>query len=280
MNKRSNLEGQKFNRLLVLRKIDTGKKMTYYECLCDCGNRHVANGAMIKSGHIKSCGCLQREITSERLKAHGFSKTRLYRVWQGMINRCRNPKHDYYSSYGGRGIEVCNEWKNDFLTFRKWSLENGYDENAKFSECTIDRIDNNGNYEPSNCRWISSREQSINKRTTIMIEIDGETKPLIVWAEEFGLNPTTLKSRLKRGLVTKEDLSKPLIDTKHTTSKYITFNGKTLDQAGWAREIGISPTSLGKRLKNPNWTLEKALTTPPIQKKETVNYRKDRRDLH
>lgn len=277
---RSNLEGQKFNRLLVLRKIDTTKRMTYYECLCDCGKLHIANGAMVKSGHIKSCGCLQREITSKRAKTHGFSKTRLYRVWQGMINRCRNPKHDYYASYGGRGIKVCNEWKNDFLSFRKWSLENGYDENAKFSECTIDRIDNNGNYEPSNCRWISSREQSINKSTTIMFEIDGETKPLIVWAEEFGLNPATLKSRLKRGFVTKEDLSKPLIDTKHTTSKYITFNGKTLDQAGWAREIGISPTSLGKRLKNPNWTLEKALTTPPVQKKETVNYRKDRRDLH
>lgn len=274
---KSNLVGQKFNRLLVLERVDSGKKMSYYQCLCDCGNYHIANGAAIKSGHIKSCGCLQKEITSKNSKTHGLSKTRLYRVWQGMISRCRNKNHDFYSSYGGRGIDVCEEWKNDFNAFRKWSLENGYDENARFSECTIDRIDNDGNYEPNNCRWISSKEQSINKRTTKMVEIEGEIKPLVVWAQEFGLHPATLKSRLKKGLLSKKELSKPLVDTKHTTSKYITFNGKTLDQAGWAREIGITPTSLFRRLNNPNWTLEMALTTPPISRKDSVKYRNDRR---
>ena len=279
MNKKSNLEGKKFNRLLVIRKVDVGKPMTYYECQCDCGNLHIANGAMIKSGNIKSCGCLQKEILSRSSKTHGFSKTRLYKVWQGMINRCRNPKHEYYSYYGGRGIEVCNEWKKDFLVFRKWSLENGYDENAEFSECTLDRIDNNGNYEPSNCRWVSMKEQSRNKSTTSYAEIDGITKSVIEWAEEFGINPRLLSDRLKAGWKTKSELSKPPVDIRHTTSKYITFNGKTLDQAGWAREIGISPTSLGKRLKNPNWTLEKALTTPPIPKCETIKYRKDRKKI-
>ena len=112
-----------------------------------------------------------------------------------------------------------------------------------------------------------------------MVEIDGKTKPLIEWAEEFGLHPSTLKSRLKRGWTSMEEISKPLVDTKHTTSKYITFNGKTLDQAGWAREIGITPTTLGRRLKNPNWTLEMTLTTPPIPRKESSKYRKDRRNI-
>lgn len=270
MNKKSNLEGQKFNRLLVMRKVDVGKSMTYYECLCDCGNLHIANGAMIKNGHIKSCGCLQKEVASKNSKTHGLSKTRLYRVWRGMITRCENPKSDYYHIYGGRGIRVCDEWRKSFLLFREWALSNGYDESADFSKCTLDRIDNDGNYEPLNCHWVSMKEQAKNKSNTLNIEIEGVSKPLFVWAEEFKLNPETLKYRLKRGWNTKAELSKPPVDIRHTKSKYITFNGKTLDQAGWAREIGISKTSLGNRLKNPNWTLEKALTTPPVPKSETI----------
>jgi hypothetical protein len=276
INKKSNLEGQKFNRLLVLRKVDVGKSMTYYECLCDCGNLHIANGAAVKKGNIKSCGCLQREIASKNSKTHGFSKTRLYRVWRGMITRCENPNSDYYYSYGGRGIKVCPEWRHDFLSFRKWSLSNGYDENAKFSECTLDRIDNDGDYEPSNCRWVSMKEQSKNRRVTVFVEIESVYKPLVDLSEEFGVNYGTLRSRIARGVKTKEELLAPPKDIRHTTSKYITFNGVTLDQAGWARKIGITPTSLSRRLKNPNWTLEMALTTPPISKENTYKYRKDR----
>ena len=276
MGVRSNLEGRKFNRLLVLRKVNNGKRMTYYECLCDCGNYHIANGAMIKSGRIKSCGCLQREKASEISKTHGLSKTRLYRVWRGMITRCENPKSDYYYIYGAKGVSVCDEWRKDFVSFVKWALENGYDENAEFSKCTLDRIDPNGNYEPNNCRWVDMHEQGLNKSNTQMLTIDGITKPLLTWAKENGIHVATLKSRIERGIDPKEALTMPLIDTRHTTSKYITFNGITLDQAGWARKIGISKTSLGRRLKNPNWTLEMALTTPPVSKQDTIKYRKDR----
>lgn len=126
-------------------------------------------------------------------RSHGGTGTRLYVIWRNMKARCTKSYAAKYKNYGGRGISICNEWLNDFETFRNWSLSNGYSD-----DLTLDRIDNNGNYEPNNCRWVSNSEQQHNKRTNRMITFHGETKTLTQWAREKGLSVKSLETRLGR----------------------------------------------------------------------------------
>lgn len=171
MPKFKDISGQRFG-LLVAQKpiiVRTSKRTRIkWECKCDCGNITVVTGSNLTSGHTKSCGCLNSKMTSERNKVimvvHGGVNDRLYEVWGSMKKRCNNPNDKSYKNYGGRGIKVCKEWDENYLSFKKWAYKNGYDENAPHGECTIDRIDVNGNYEPNNCRWISNAEQQKNKR--------------------------------------------------------------------------------------------------------------------
>lgn len=140
------------------------------------------------------------------------SKTKLYRVWRGMINRCCNPRMIYYQRYGGRGIKICQEWLNSFDSFEKWAYSTGYDEKAKRGECTIDRIDTNGNYEPSNCRWVSMKEQQNNRSNNHYVEIDGKTMTLSEWgqAEYYEASLPTIKTRIRRGWSDKDAITKPV----------------------------------------------------------------------
>lgn len=150
--KAGNLQGKRFGRLTALR--DSGKRAcgcVIWACLCDCGNFTEVSSNSLKRGDTRSCGCLKRE----KMFKHGGTKTRLYATWKGMKRRCYSPKFRNYKCYGGRGIQVCTEWKNDFIAFRNWALNNGYADNL-----TIDRIDNNGNYEPSNCQFLTRPENS------------------------------------------------------------------------------------------------------------------------
>lgn len=158
------LTGKRFGRLLVLEYSHTNAhREPYWVCQCDCGNRVTTRGANLKNGQTQSCGCLRRERASEANKIHGMRFTRIHGVWSGMIERCENPKHKGYKSYGGRGITVCDEWRKDFVSFKNWAYTNGYDEKAEYGQCTLDRIDVNGNYSPDNCRWVSMAEQNKNK---------------------------------------------------------------------------------------------------------------------
>lgn len=163
---RTHLLGERFGRLLVTNETDlrNGRRIVW-ECLCDCGNKVFATSYDLTSGHTKSCGCLMRETVSAMFSKHHKENPRLYGVWKGMRARCNNPNHDAYKNYGGRGIRVCDEW-NDYRNFLAWAVKNGYDENAKTGDCTIDRINNDGNYEPDNCRWVDMKVQSHNKRTS------------------------------------------------------------------------------------------------------------------
>lgn len=151
--------GKKFGLLTVVSESERTKSGDIlWICKCDCGNiTHPIVGSNLRNGHTKSCGCATA-------KAHGKSYSRLYEVWHGMKKRCYCETSSGYEYYGGRGIAVCKEW-HKFMPFFEWAMANGYDENAKFGNCTLDRIDANGNYDPSNCRWVSMAEQNKNKRS-------------------------------------------------------------------------------------------------------------------
>ena len=168
--KKLDLTGLKFGRLLVLnRKPLSEKGNVMWLCKCDCGKETVVSSYNLRSGRISSCGCLRNEISLMRLQSkrplkHGLRKSRLYGVWFSMNNRCDNPKCKAYKDYGGRGIKVCDEWKKSVNNFYCWAMNNGYKEGL-----TIDRINNDGNYEPDNCRWSTPKEQNVNKRNTIKL---------------------------------------------------------------------------------------------------------------
>lgn len=192
---RMDIVDQTFGRLTVLEFSHTNKHgKSMWKCKCDCGNERIVAGSHLKNGHTSSCGCTKNEIVGSRYRTHGMRKTRLYRIWLNIKNRCTNPKDEHFKDYGGRGITVCDEWKNNFEAFHEWSMANGYEEHL-----TIDRIDVNGNYCPENCRWTTQKEQARNKRNTVFIELNGEIHSLSEWSEIIGVCYPTLFSRYKAG---------------------------------------------------------------------------------
>lgn len=185
------LTGRRFGRLVVLERAEGPcKKHTYWKCLCDCGNITITAAQKLKSGSTKSCGCYGRDTATK----HGMWKHPLYKTWKNIKSRCNNQNMTAYCCYGGRGIKVCEEWQNDFMAFYSWAIANGYLEGL-----TIDRIDVNGNYEPSNCRWVTMREQSNNTRRNHLIEYKGETHTISEWARITKINVHTLSNRINRG---------------------------------------------------------------------------------
>lgn len=164
MTRACDLTGQRFGRLVALNRTKKGNlRGTFWLCQCDCGNQTIVATQNLKQGQIRSCGCLLREARKSNC-THGMSDTRLFYVWNNMKNRCNWKKHKDYHNYGGRGIRVCDEWLHDFGTFASWALANGYDENAPYGACTLDRIDPDKDYEPSNCRFADSFVQANNRR--------------------------------------------------------------------------------------------------------------------
>lgn len=193
---KNDLTGQKFGRLTVEKIDERGTRKTYYWCRCDCGKLKSVRSDSLLCGAIRSCGCIKKEQDSINLQAnhsHKMSHTRIYEIWQGMKSRCSNPNDKRYNRYGGRGITICDEWKNDFSAFYDWAIKNGYKETL-----TIDRIDNDGNYTPENCRWATIKAQCRNRSSNIRIKIGDSTKTMIEWCELFNLDYRTINARYKR----------------------------------------------------------------------------------
>lgn len=195
--------GKKFGKLTVLKEekrtpryrngILRGHRI-YYLCQCECGNQIVTQRDCLLRGNTKSCGCLKHIAPKEKFTTHGLTKTRLYNIFHKMRARCLKPNCKQYKDYGARGITICPEWKNSFLTFYEWSMNNGYADNL-----SLDRIDVNGNYEPSNCRWANRRTQNNNRRSNFYITIYNRTQTLSEWCDEKELDYDLIYSRINSG---------------------------------------------------------------------------------
>lgn len=166
------------------------KRAIVWECICDCGNVHFTTSERLNNGTVKSCGCLSKELIRLRNTSHGETDSRLHITWRSMKNRCSLTVKKVNPDYGGRGIKVCHEWQ-EFVPFRDWALANGYRDNL-----TIERVDVNGNYEPSNCTWISKAQQPKNSRQVRMIAFNGKQMILSEWAEHLGVKYSTLHARI------------------------------------------------------------------------------------
>lgn len=194
MNKKQDLTDQRFGMLTALSEVKErrqGKVM--WLCKCDCGKLHIAPKTRLVNDKVHSCGCLRYIRASKSLTKHGKRHSRLYSIWANMKNRCHLESSTEYKRYGARGIHVCPEWRDNFQTFYNWAMENGYQDNL-----TLERIENNGNYEPANCRWATTKEQNRNTRRTRYLTYGGKTQCIADWADETGLSQSLIRQRIEK----------------------------------------------------------------------------------
>ena len=191
MSARKNVNGMKFGKLTVLTETNKRSKSgcIYCMCQCDCGKKVEIIKNSLLNGNTKSCGCLIKErLKKDKIHyKHGGTHTKLYNIWWKIIARCYNENDVAYKNYGGRGIKMCEQWKNDYGTFYHWANQNGYKEGL-----TIDRIDNNKGYEPNNCRWATMKEQSNNRRSNIKVRYNGEECTLMQLSEKTKIKYTKI----------------------------------------------------------------------------------------
>jgi len=196
------ITGMKFGRLTVIRFLQPEEREDWrrqWLCRCECGNEIQVNSSKLRNGHTRSCGCIIVEKIGNLNKKYLNSNKRLYSVYRGMLARCYDSKYASYNAYGGRGIQVCKEWKEDYDTFAKWAFESGYDKNAVYGDCTLDRINVDGNYCPENCRWVNSVIQQNNRRDNLYAEYQGKVHTCMEWSRILGVAYNKLQYHLKRG---------------------------------------------------------------------------------
>ena len=211
MNKRVHV-GDVYGRLTVLERAPdhiqpSGFRKPVWKCQCSCEKKTIllvtSNRLLDKKCPTRSCGCLQKERVSEANRTHGEYRSKLYKIHNSIKQRCLNPNNVYYYNYGGRGIEVCDEWLK-YENFRDWAISNGYKDGL-----SIDRINNNGNYEPSNCRWATMIQQSNNKRTNAYLTYNGETHTETEWSRILNVSREMIRGRVRRGWSIEEIFETP-----------------------------------------------------------------------
>lgn len=267
------ITGQTFGRLTALGPIaQDAKKRFIWHFRCACGNTYTGIVTFVVRGNTQSCGCLFREIMIKRNKTHGMSHDPLYRIWADMIKRCRNPRSTHYKDYGGRGIAVHIEWQHDFMAF--------YDYVSALSHCgdegyTLDRINNNGNYEPGNVQWATTSQQTRNQRRNRLYTYKGKSQCLAAWAEEYQIEYGRLKGRLKLGWTMEDALHNPVgvrragknrpvypFGEKHQHAKLNESHVAKIRKRAAQGEIykviandyGVCEATIGKIVRRETWT--------------------------
>lgn len=235
------LSGQKFGRLTVIERLFERRNHDYrsalWLCRCDCGNEVRTYAGYLKSGNTKSCGCLHKESVTK----HGFRHLPEYNIWRGMIDRCYNEKNQHYSRYGGRGILICDEWKESFEAFYADMGSRPSDEHS------IDREDNDKGYSKDNCRWTTQDVQTRNRENNVYYELNGERKLLGDWCRDLNLNIVAVTNRIYRGWSFEEAINIPIRQNQKTLYGY---NGEIKSLSDWCRELGLKYTTVWARLSN------------------------------
>lgn len=201
------LTGKQFGQLMVLAKAQSVSGRAAWVCRCACGCEKVVIGQLLRREAVVSCGCQAKKRAREMGRAnkrHGMTNTPEFRTWTALISRCMNPKDYRYKRYGGRGITVCERWLESFENFVKDVGE------QPFVGAELDRKNNDGNYEPKNCHWVTSKENNNNRSSNRVINFAGESKTLTEWAEQKQINPATLRVRLEAGWPIEKALNQPV----------------------------------------------------------------------
>lgn len=256
-----NLTGKTFGKLKVISFAGMinnrrGTRTATWNCVCECGKECQIIAGNLITGCSKSCGCVQRENSRNASIVHGYCVDRKmppeYFVWSGMWDRCTRENNKSFPDYGGRGITVCDRWKD----FPAWFSDMGPRPTRNH---TIERRDTNGNYEPINCIWDTRKAQNRNKRNNTLLTFNGITKCIVEWAEELGVDPKNLSNRKGLGWTDERILTEIV---KHQPKvRYIEFDGRIQSIKEWAKEIGIADATIHKRLEM-GWAIERTLTTP------------------
>jgi hypothetical protein len=238
---------KQFGRLTVVNRVGNTKDgKPQYFCRCVCGKTVVARGKQLRSGKTQSCKCLRYERLKKSLTTHGYSFTKTYKVWGAMSDRCRNQKCIAFKHYGGRGITICERW----LKFENFLADMGHRPKGK----TIDRINVNGNYEPSNCRWATPIQQANNTRGVRRITHKGVTQTISEWAMQLSIPRTTIALRLERGLPVVEILKPKQVPA------LAEYKGNLMTYPQIAKAAGMSYITLRWRLRK-GLSLAKALAS-------------------
>jgi len=245
--------GDRFSRLKVIAITKNKDNRTRYKCECDCGNVVCVEARFLFNGDSMSCGCFARETFIKRNTKHGGSKTRVYKIWEGMKARCNNSNNPSFEYYGKRNISICDEWEKEFMNFYSWAMSNGYRD-----DLTIERINNDGNYEPSNCKWATPKEQNNNTRHNRIVEYEGNKFNLTQLSEKYNIPFSVLKHRLNKNWGINVAIKTPV----RNKNIMLDYNGMTKTLSTWCTELNLNRWTVWSRINKQNWSIEKALSTP------------------
>lgn len=251
------LTGQRFGRWTVVgrepnRVGSSGHIKVMWLCKCDCGATRCVDSGSLRSGKSQSCGCYKADVTTDRNRKWQHTDCRLHGIWNNMIDRCYRPSCAAYKNYGGRGIAVCDLWKDSFDEFYEWAHGHGYQPGL-----TIDRRDVNGSYSPENCQWVDRKAQANNRTNNLWIEFNGQRRTAQQWAEQTGLQAQLIAQRIQSGWSIEDALAKPA----QQKIKTITVGGVTRTPGEWGELVGLSADAILRRLRL-GWSPERAVTTP------------------